>query len=187
MSRISAALILSILLISSCATDNKITTSFKTETMRIDDSTFTFQLLPEDYLGQLYGRDGNVFANYPGLLSPKKIFVFQVDIEAGTGGLDINVNDFNFQLGEISGQSRTKRSLLRSWQTYLKDDSSKDKAVKITKQNMFRDKIVIAPDETISGWIVFLENYPNREDAELSLKINNSMDISIPIDFTVNP
>lgn len=165
-------------------------TTLKPLTKKVADITFSLKYLSEKELLSLHRREGNVFADYPGRIPPKKTIVFALDISTEETIVNFNINDIHLSIGEQTGASKTQYQILRAWQSYLKEPTAERKAKKMVKQRMFIDEITVTPETPASGWIVFLENYPDSGSAVLSIEMStdngDAGTIEIPMDFSID-
>jgi hypothetical protein len=172
----------------SCATKPMVIPTTEPIITTISDITFTLTYLTEEQLEKTYGKNESVFANYPGLLPRKKSVVFKMDISSPSIALKININDINLTIGDVTGTSKTQKQLLRSWNFYIESREMETSAKKMVKNTMFDETILISPGDTASGWIVFLESYPDSGDALLTMNVTdesgNDGIIEIPLQFT---
>lgn len=174
-------------LLNSCATKPLESPGFEPIDITISDIDFSIHYLPEEQLTELYGKDVNIFANFPGLFPRKKTVVFRLDIQSNSQVFDLNSKEIVLTIGETNGISKTKKQLLRSWDFYLREDNNDLKAKKMTNERMFADSVSIEPGQTYTGWLVFLESYPDEGDSFLTLSITLANDeellLEVPLSF----
>lgn len=182
-------LITIVLLLSAC-TSQPITMSTNQVSKVVADITVTLNYIGEKELIKLHKKEGNVFANYPGRFPPKKSVVFQLDISTEESVLHLNTDELFLKIGEISDSAITQDQLLRAWSTYISKPIEEGKAKKMVRMRMLDDEIMVSPDNPVSGWIVFLENYPDDGEAIMTLNMStengDSGAIEIPLDFTID-
>ncbi|MBI9100384.1 MAG: hypothetical protein JEY91_18010 [Spirochaetaceae bacterium] len=153
-----------------------------------EDITISLAFISDDDLNKQFGKKGgNVFADYPGKITPKKSIVFQLNITTEKSDVELDLRNILLHVGETSGQSKYPSQLLQEWSTYLKNPEHEEKAHQLTRRNMFSNKIRVTPDKPASGLIVFLEKFPRHGDALIILGLETApgeiMEIEIPLDL----
>lgn len=175
------------ILLFGCISKPEIVKTLEPIVINAADMAISLEYLAEDQLISLYGKETNVFANYPGLLPKKKVIVFKLDLSSTSTSAQLDINDISLKIGDVTGLSRNKKQLLRDWNFYIKENSDILQAKKMVKDRMYNDTILITPENPQSAWIVFLDTFP--EDGEAMLTINmttsdgESGTIDIPLDF----
>jgi len=188
--KITIVLTLFIPILFLACTSKPITTSLEPITKEVADIKISLSYIPEIELIKMYKKDGNIFANYPGRVQPKKSIVFQLDISTEESVINFNINDLTLTIGAAFGNSRTQYQLLRAWGPYNNTLLEENKAKKLARTRMFNDEVTVTPDQPVSAWIVFLENFPNQGKGSLSLYLStedgDSGSIEIPLEFSAD-
>ncbi|QEN08426.1 hypothetical protein EXM22_10680 [Oceanispirochaeta crateris] len=136
---------------------------------QVADISFTFQLLSEDHLKNLYGKTENPFINFPGRFPKKEFFVFDTEISAETTTLDISRSTMSILIGSDVYKASNDFNLTRAWTPYFASDREqlhmKNKINKLLKPA----NITVSPENPFKGLLVFL--VPQSEDIDAVIRI----------------
>lgn len=157
----------------------------KSHELETDDVSITLSLIPEDKLIEQLGKNGNVFMQYPALLMKKSQFVYQIDIESKNKELILNPRNIILTVGKASSQSKYRQQLIDSWSKYLKNEEQMERAIQLTKRYMLDNKTKLTPAAPVSGLIVFLQDYPDLDGNDVSIRLGLEQEDGSLIEITV--
>ncbi|MDA3955197.1 hypothetical protein [Oceanispirochaeta sp.] len=155
----------------------------------LGDISLTLTLLTEEELLKRHGKSGNPFVAYPGKIPRKDFFVFDTTISSESRKVLFNMQEILLNLDTgVSDNAKSRATLLRTWDFYLKDDNSKAQMKRIIKQNLSDNSFTAAPGEDYRGYIVFLVNTEAAKEGTLLIPVETSDGdkgiIEMPFNFT---
>lgn len=158
----------------------------------IADLTISLRYLDEETLIARHGRnDSRVYSNpyygYPGLITKKRLLVFEFDANTTESQVEFRLNKINLNIDDVRGDAKSRPYLRTIWNHYR---LARTTAMDLTMKKTILDReFTVTPDEPVSGYLVFGENYPEEGGEALivmsvSTPSGDEGRIEIPLQFS---
>lgn len=141
------------------------------QTDSADGITVTCEFLDEGVMREKYGNTDNPFISPDMTVTPWYIFVFEVTIKNETDKIvKYDAREVNFYFGEKSSRPMSERDMNDKIKEY-DNGGSKLKQQRIARRTMYRNTERIMAGDNFKKYIVFMNNFRQRGEAELEIPL----------------
>lgn len=158
------------------------------------DLTISLRFLNEETLVQRHGRnDSRLYTNpyygYPGLITKKKLIVFEFQATSIESSVAFALEDMELLIGRVVGNAKSRPYLSRIWGHNSR--AAVDGMDHTMKKTILPRDFEVTPDNPVSGYLVFGENYPEEGgDALITMYVSTQSGdegtIEIPLEFSAD-
>lgn len=133
--------------------------------METADLGITLEFINKDVLIMRHGSHNsrqyiNPYYGYPALITKKKFIVFDFNAKSTDSTVNFELDEIILEIGEVSGDAKSRAYLNNIWGHYSTSDiRGMDDTMKDTLLNR---EFTVSPDNPVSGYLVFGENYPTE-------------------------
>lgn len=160
----------------------------------VADLRMEFIYLDEGILEHRHGHNDarsyvNPYYSYPALITKKRLLVFEFNASTVDSELEFRLNNIYLSIGNVSGDAKSRPYLHRLWSHF--DVAEMTKIDRTLKETILDREFSVNPDKSVSGYLVFGENYPKEGGEGMIMMdiVSTSGDegrIEVPLNFSAD-